>query len=91
MTVFIVVADNNEAYEDNVQWNYAVCASYEAAERCIQEACEAYAKDTATINELENTTPRITYVCEKLSELRNRWSYARECPTFRIEEHTLIE
>ena len=100
--VYVVQADNREAYEDYRHWTEGVFASEESAEKYISDEERRYDEDMRRIDELEELNDRRrddgTYdsfekdgwtaeESEEYDSLQDYWSKAwRCCPFYWIEE-----
>ena len=93
MKVYVVQADNREAYEEFWHWTEGVFSSKELAEQYIKGEEARYDSDQARIDELD-----VLY-CEdritdeeffELCSLEGYWSRASECcPHYWIEEYEM--
>ena len=90
MKVYVVQADNREAYEDFWHWTEGVFSSKELAEQYIEKEKARYDSDVARIDEL-CTEDRITdeeYF--ELFSLDAYWGKASKCcPHYWIEEYEM--
>ena len=94
MKVYVVQADNCEAYEDFWHWTEGVFSSKELADRYIENEKTRYDSDIARIDELNEL-----YFCEdqlsdeeffELCSLEGYWSKASQCcPHYWIEEYEM--
>ena len=93
MKVYVVQADNCEAWEDFAHWTEGVFSSKELAEQHIEKEKIRYHSDTARIDELNELydSDRITdeeYF--ELCSLMAYWSKAEQCcPRYQIEEYEM--
>ena len=94
MKVYVVQADNCEAYQDIGHWTEGVFSSKELAEQYIEKEKTRYDSDIARIDELNEL-----YFCEdqlsdeeffELCSLEGYWSKASQCcPHYWIEEYEM--
>ena len=93
MKVYVVQADNCEAWDDFAHWTEGVFSSKELAEQYIEKEKIRYDSDVARINELEDLydEDRIRdEECFELFSLKAYWSKAwRCCPHYRIKEYEM--
>ena len=93
MTVYVVQADNCQAYEDFGHWTEGVFSSKELADQYIEKEKIRYDSDVARIDELEDIydEDRISDVeYFELCSLQAYWSKAwRCCPHYWIEEYEM--
>ena len=93
MKVYVVQADNCEAWEDFAHWTEGVFSSKELAEQYIEKEKIRYDSDIARIDELDELydSDRITdeeYF--ELCSLEGYWSKASQCcPRYQIEEYEM--
>lgn len=92
MKVYVVQADNCEAYEDYWYWMEGVFSSKELAEQYIEKEKARYDSDIARIDELNERYCEDQLsdeeLCE-LSSLNNYWCKSRWCPHYWIEEYEM--
>ena len=93
MKVYVVQADNREAYEDFWHWTEGVFSSKELAEQYIENEEIRYDSDVARIDELEDLYDEDRITDEEyftLCSLQAYWSKAwRCCPHYWIEEYEM--
>lgn len=93
MKVYVVQADNREAYEDFWHWTEGVFSSKELAEQYIEGEEARYDSDVARIDELEDLYDEDRITDEEyftLCSLQAYWSKAwRCCPHYWIEEYEM--
>ena len=93
MKVYVVQADNCEAYEDFWRWTEGVFSSKELADQYIEKEKVRYNSDTARIDELDELYCEDQLSDEEFSELcslKDYWSKAWECcPHYWIEEYEM--
>ena len=93
MKVYVVQADNREAYEDFWHWTEGVFSSKELAEQYIEGEEARYDSDVARIDELEDLYDENRITDEEyftLCSLQAYWSKAwRCCPHYWIEEYEM--
>ena len=93
MKVYVVQADNREAYEDFWHWTEGVFSSKELAEQYIEGEEARYDSDVARIDELEDLYDEDRITDEEyftLCSLQAYWSKAwRCCPHYQIEEYEM--
>ena len=93
MKVYVVQADNREAYEDFWHWTEGVFSSKELAEQYIEGEEARYDSDVARIDELEDLYDEDRITDEEyfeLCSLNAYWSKAwRCCPHYWIEEYEM--
>ena len=93
MKVYVVQADNREAYEDFWHWTEGVFSSKELAEQYIKGEEARYDSDQARIDELDDLDDEDRITDEEyfeLCSLRAYWSKAwRCCPHYQIEEYEM--
>ena len=93
MKVYVVQADNREAYEDFWHWTEGVFSSKELAEQYIEGEEARYDSDVARIDELEDLYDEDRITDEEyftLCSLQAYWSRAwRCCPHYWIEEYEM--
>ena len=93
MKVYVVQADNCEAYEDFGHWTEGVFSSKELADQYIEKEKIRYHSDVARIDELEDLYDEDRITDEEyfeLCSLQAYWSKAwRCCPHYWIEEHEM--
>ena len=93
MKVYVVQADNREAYEDFAHWTEGVFSSKELAEQYIEKEKIRYDSDIARIDELNELydSDRITdEESFELFSLDAYWSKASEYGLhYWIEEHEM--
>lgn len=93
MKVYVVQADNREAYEDFWHWIEGVFSSKELAEQYIEGEEARYDSDVARIDELnerycEDQLSDIEFF--ELCSLEGYWSRASQCcPHYWIEEYEM--
>ena len=93
MKVYVVQADNCQAYEDFGHWTEGVFSSKELAEQYIKGEEARYDSDQARIDELndlddEDRISDVEYF--ELCSLQAYWSKAwRYCPHYWIEEYEM--
>lgn len=81
MKVYVVQANNCEAYEDFWHWTEGVFSSKELAEQYIEKKKIRYHSDTARIDELNEL-----YDSDRITD----WSKASQCcPHYWIEEYEM--
>ena len=81
MKVYVVQADNCEAYEDFWRWTEGVFSSKELADQYIEKEKVRYNNDIARIDELEDLYCEDSLSDEEFSELcslKTYWSKASE-------------
>ena len=81
MKVYVVQADNCEAYEDFWRWTEGVFSSKELADQYIEKEKARYNSDAARINELKDLYYEDRISNEECFELRSLgayWSKASE-------------
>ena len=81
MKVYVVQADNCEAYEDFWRWTEGVFSSKELADQYIEKEKIRYNSDVARIDELEDLYDEDSLSDEEFSELcslKAYWSKASE-------------
>ena len=93
MKVYVVQADNCEAYEDFWHWTEGVFSSKELAEQYIKGEEARYDSDQARIDELDDLDDEDRITDEEFFELcslKAHWSKAwRCCPHYWIEEYEM--
>lgn len=93
MKVYVVQADNREAYEDFWHWTEGVFSSKELAEQYIENEEIRYDSDVARIDELDELYDEDRITDEEyfeLCSLNAYWSKAwRYCPHYWIEEYEM--
>lgn len=93
MKVYVVQADNCEAYEDFWHWTEGVFSSKELAEQYIKGEEARYDIDQARIDELNELYCEDQLSDEEFSELcslEGYWSKASQCcPHYWIEEYEM--
>ena len=93
MKVYVVQADNCEAYEDFWHWTEGVFSSKELADQYIEKEKARYGSDIARIDELEDLYDEDQITDEEyfeLCSLQAYWSKAwRCCPHYQIEEYEM--
>ena len=93
MKVYVVQADNCEAYEDFWHWTEGVFSSKELAEQYIKGEEARYDSDQARIDELDDVYCEDSLSDEEffeLNSLKAYWSKAwRCCPHYWIEEYEM--
>ena len=93
MKVYVVQADNREAYEDFWHWTEGVFSSKELAEQYIEGEEARYDSDVARIDELEDLYDEDRITDEEyftLCSLQAYWSKAwRCCPHYWIDEYEM--
>ena len=93
MKVYVVQADNCEAYEDFWHWTEGVFSSKELADQYIEKERIRYHSDIARIDELDELyceDPLSDGEFSELCSLRDYWSKASECcPHYWIEEYEM--
>ncbi len=93
MKVYVVQADNCEAYEDFLRWTEGVFSSKELAEQYIEKETARYDSDIARIDELNELYDSDQITDEEFSELNSLKAYWyrawRCCPHYWIEEHEM--
>ena len=92
MKVYVVQADNCEAYEDYWYWMEGIFSSKELAEQYIEKEKVRYDSDIARIDELNELYCEDQLsdeeLCE-LSSLNDCWCKSRFCPHYWIEEYEM--
>ena len=93
MKVYVVQADNCEAYEDFWRWTEGVFSSKELAEQYINGEEARYDSDQARIDELYELYSEDQLSDEEFSELRSLGAYwgkaSQCCPHYWIEEYEM--
>lgn len=93
MKVYVVQADNCEAYEDFWRWTEGVFSSKELADQYIEKEKARYDSDIARIDELNDIYCEDSLSDEEFSELCSLeayWSKASQCcPHYWIEEYEM--
>ena len=80
MTIYMVIANNCEAYEDYDQWNEAAFSSRKAAEDYIKKLIYEHSRDTKRMLEIEDIKDnrKLTdYENNEYLELNYKWYYDR--------------
>ena len=92
MKVYVVQADNCEAYEDYLYWIEGIFSSKELAEQYIEKEKVRYDSDIARIDELNELYCEDQLsdeeLCE-LSSLNDYWCKSRCCPHYWIKEYEM--
>ena len=93
MKVYVVQADNCEAYEDFWHWTEGVFSSKELAEQYIEGEKARYDSDVARIDELEDLYDEDRITDEEYFTLCSLQAYRskawRCCPHYWIEEYEM--
>ena len=93
MKVFVVRAENCEAYEDYLDWIEGVFSSKELAENYIDEEQSRYERDNKRIDELDELYCRDQLTEEGIKELRSLKDYWlkawRCCPRYWSKEYEM--
>ena len=93
MKVYVVQADNCEAYEDFWHWTDGVFSSKELAEQYVEKEKARYYSDIARIDELDELYDEDRITDEEYFELYSLKSYWyrawRSCPHYWIEEYEM--
>ena len=92
MKVYVVQADNCEAYEEYWYWMEGIFSSKELAEQYIQKEKVRYDSDIARIDELNELYCEDQLSDEEfceLSSLNDYWCKSRCCPHYWIEEYEM--
>ncbi len=93
MKVYVVQADNREAYEEFWHWMEGVFSSKELAEQYIEKEKARYNSDIARINELNDIYCEDSLSDEEFSELCSLEDYWRKasqcCPHYWIYEYEM--
>ena len=93
MKVYVVQADNCEAYEDFWHWTEGVFSSKELADQYIEKEKARYGSDIARIDELDDLYDEDRITDEEyfvLCSLQAYWSKAgQRCPHYQIEEYEM--
>ena len=93
MKVYVVQADNCEAYEDFWRWTEGVFSSKELADQYIENEKIRYDSDMARIDELDELYDSDRITDEEYSELCSLmayWGKAEQCcPHYKIEEYEM--
>ena len=93
MKVYVVQADNCQAYEDFGHWTEGVFSSKELADQYIENEKIRYDSDVARIDELDKLYDEDRITDEEyfeLCSLHAYWSRAsRCCPRYQIEEYEM--
>ena len=93
MKVYVVQADNCEAYEDFWHWTEGVFSSKELAEQYIEKEKARYDSDQARIDELDDLDDSDRISNEEffeLNSLKAYWYRAWQCcPHYWIEEYEM--
>ena len=93
MKVYVVQADNCEAYEEFWHWTEGVFSSKELADQYIEKEKARYDSDIARIDELNDIYCEDSLSDEEFSELYSLeayWSKASQCcPHYWIEEYEM--
>ena len=93
MKVYVVQADNCEAWDDFAHWTEGVFSSKELAEQYIEKEKNRYDSDTARIDELnelycEDQLSDVEFF--ELCSLEGYWNKASQCcPHYWIEEYEM--
>lgn len=100
MKVWIVWADNGQAYEENRRGIWAVCSSKEAAKKCIADAPDVIYRNEKRDDELQEIRCTVRELTKdeinELNQIYKRDIYRPWCgenngiPYFSIEEFELI-
>ena len=95
MKIYIVVADNSQAYEDHDNWNVATFASKEAAQKFIEDFPNEIAEAERRSDELDRLadirelTPEEEEEYEQVYDLSCMYWHFFDYGRFRIEEYEL--
>ena len=93
MKVYVVQADNCEAWDDFAHWTEGVFSSKELAEQYIKGEEARYDSDQARIDELNDLDDEDRITDEEyfeLCSLEGYWSRASQCcPHYWIEEYEM--
>ena len=92
MKVYIVQADNREAWEDYRCWIEGVFSSEELAEQYIVKELVRYKADMARIDELDELYCNGQVTEEEKNERRNLksyWGKADSCPFYWIKAYEM--
>ena len=93
MKVYVVQADNCEAWDDFAHWTEGVFSSKELAEQYIKGEEGRYDSDQARIDELNDLDDEDRITDEEyfeLCSLEGYWSRASQCcPHYWIEEYEM--
>lgn len=93
MKVYVVQADNCEAYEDFWHWTEGIFSSKELAEQYIKGEEARYDSDQARIDELDDLDNENRITNEEFLELNSLKAYWyrswRCCPHYWIEEYEM--
>ena len=78
MTIYMVIANNREAYEDYAEWNEAAFSSRKSAEDYIKNQIEEHSRDTHRMCEIEDIESDRKLTDDEnaeYQELNYKWPY----------------
>ena len=78
MTIYMVIANNREAYEDYAEWNEAAFSSRKSAEDYIKNQIDEHSRDTHRMYEIEDIESDRKLTDDEnaeYQELNYKWPY----------------
>ena len=92
MTIYMVIANNREAYEDYAEWNEAVFSSRKSAEDYIKNQIEEHSRDTHRMYEIEDIESDRKLTDDEnaeYQELNYKWPY--DSIDYKIRAYDVLE
>ena len=92
MTIYMVIANNREAYEDYAEWNEAAFSSRKSAEDYIKNKIEERSRDTHRMYEIEDIECDRKLTDDEnaeYQELNYKWPY--DSIYYKIKAYDVLE
>ena len=92
MTIYMVIANNREAYEDYAEWNEAVFSSRKSAENYIKNQIEERSRDIHRMHEIEDIEHDRKLTDDEIAEyqeLNYKWPY--DSIDYKIRAYDVLE
>ena len=92
MTIYMVIANNREAYEDYAEWNEAAFSSRKSAEDYIKNQIEERSRDIHRMHEIEDIECDRKLTDDENSEyqeLNYKWPY--DIIDYKIRAYDVLE
>ena len=92
MTIYMVIANNREAYEDYAEWNEAAFSSRKSAEDYIKNQIDEHSRDTHRMYEIEDIESDRKLTDDEnaeYQELNYKWPY--DSIDYKIRAYDVLE
>ena len=92
MTIYMVIANNREAYEDYAEWNEAAFSSRKSAEDYIKNQIEEHSRDAHRMYEIEDIESDRKLTDDEnaeYQELNYKWPY--DSTYYKIRAYDVLE